>query len=51
MVSYPVESWIWYSIVVFFVVTRFTSRVLILGSPKRLQVDDYIMAVVTVRPF
>jgi hypothetical protein len=49
MLPYHVESWIWYGFVSLVVVTRFISRITLLGSPKKLQLEDYAMAFVFVR--
>ncbi|KAF8247372.1 hypothetical protein K440DRAFT_584731 [Wilcoxina mikolae CBS 423.85] len=40
-----VESWTMYSVGVVFILLRLYSRQLVLGSWKRLQIEDYLMAV------
>ncbi|KAF2503224.1 hypothetical protein BU16DRAFT_33397 [Lophium mytilinum] len=43
MHALKVESWCWYGVVVIFVLARLVSRTMLLGSVKRLQIDDYLM--------
>ena len=43
MLALVVESWIWYAIAIGITACRFTSRVLLLKSPRHLQADDWIM--------
>ncbi|KAF2839455.1 hypothetical protein M501DRAFT_1051776 [Patellaria atrata CBS 101060] len=38
-----IESWIWYAVCLCIIVVRLISRILLLGSPKRLQFDDAMM--------
>ncbi|KAF2274991.1 uncharacterized protein EI97DRAFT_380272 [Westerdykella ornata] len=40
---FNVESWIWYSFAMGNIVARLISRTLLLGSPLRLQHDDFVM--------
>ena len=43
MLELAVESWIWFAFVMAVAIARFVSRTLLLGSPKKLQVDDWVM--------
>ena len=43
MTNFTVESWIWYGVVAFMVVLRYTARILLFKSPLRLQVEDWLM--------
>lgn len=44
MLSFVVESWIWYGVVLVISLARFVSRSLLFGSIRKLQTDDVIMA-------
>jgi len=46
MLSLLAESWTWYTFVTLVVIFRFISRYSQLGSVKRFQPEDYVMAVV-----
>ncbi|KKA27646.1 hypothetical protein TD95_001232 [Thielaviopsis punctulata] len=43
MTRLQVETWTWYSVTWLIVFARLSSRVMLLGSPKKLQSDDWIM--------
>ncbi|KAF2460637.1 hypothetical protein BDY21DRAFT_280333 [Lineolata rhizophorae] len=43
MLGLRVESWVWYAVVLFVATCRYVSRIMLLGNPMRLQVDDWIM--------
>ncbi|KAF4945168.1 hypothetical protein FSARC_14492 [Fusarium sarcochroum] len=45
MPSLDAEMWAWYALTVIVVTARMTSRRMLLGSFKRMLMDDYIMAV------
>ncbi|KAF1951606.1 hypothetical protein CC80DRAFT_369905, partial [Byssothecium circinans] len=42
--QFSAESWIWYTFAVATTITRLISRTLLLGSPKALQSDDWLMS-------
>jgi hypothetical protein len=44
MLPLVIESWTWFSVVVLIVLARFISRAISFGNVKKLQVDDYLMA-------
>ncbi|KAE8150637.1 hypothetical protein BDV25DRAFT_172004 [Aspergillus avenaceus] len=43
-----VNSWIWLAVVLLIAVLRYTSRILQLGVPKNLQLEDLLMAVIVI---
>ncbi|KAL2352064.1 hypothetical protein BJ546DRAFT_237123 [Cryomyces antarcticus] len=46
MLELAVESWAWYGVAVTVAIARLVSRTLHFGSPKRLQIDDWLMVFV-----
>ncbi|KAG5951476.1 hypothetical protein E4U53_003026 [Claviceps sorghi] len=46
MSNIAVESWAWYGLTWLVVMTRMVSQILLRGSLKRLNLDDYLMAVI-----
>lgn len=45
---FAIESWIWYGVGVFAIAIRFLARTTHLKSVKKLQIDDWFMAVALV---
>jgi hypothetical protein len=41
--SFLFESWMWFAVVMFVAICRYASRLLLFGSPLKMQFDDYAM--------
>ena len=51
MSSFIVESWTWCAVTLCMVIARFVSRIWHFRSVKKLMVEDWLMAFLTVRFF
>lgn len=43
MLPLVIESWVWYAFVVLLIIARLISRLLLFGSVRKLQIDDWLM--------